>query len=48
MYFSNIYYHTSLYAPVLDGVTVAPTSEVRSFAMFVLSIAENKKCKSIG
>jgi hypothetical protein len=41
VYFSNIYYHTSLYGPVLIGSNVAPTSQVCASAMFVLPILEN-------
>jgi hypothetical protein len=41
VYFSKIYYRTSLYDPVVSGTSVAPTSQVRSPSVLVLPIVEN-------
>jgi hypothetical protein len=41
VFFSNIYYPTSLYVPTLSGTSVYPTSQVRSSAILVLQIARN-------
>jgi hypothetical protein len=40
VYFSNIYYHTSLSDPI-SGTTVALTSKVHASAMSVLLIVQN-------
>jgi hypothetical protein len=36
VFFSNIYYHTSLWGPILSGDSVPPTSQVHALIMLVL------------
>jgi hypothetical protein len=43
VYFSKIYYHTSLYDPIISGSSVTPTSQFRVSTMLVLLIIGNKK-----
>jgi hypothetical protein len=42
VYFSKIYYHTSLYDPAVRDTIVDSTSQVSSFAMFILPIVGNE------
>jgi hypothetical protein len=45
-YFSKIYYHTQFIYHILNGDSVAPTSQVRASAMLVILIARNNKYES--